>query len=166
MKKDFNSADRLAHIPEPVYDEQPELAEFYRFAWKLVDKHVKNIPGMPQNPYMDEAFCHTQIWIWDTCFMSLFCKYAPDVFPGVESLHNFYDVMYGGRRFPLVTVPDDEPGWTGGIPGQQKRLQMNIADNPPLFAWAEYENAMFTGDLEHIRTLLLQEQYLQNTAVR
>ena len=92
MKKDFNAADRLAHIPEPVCDEHPELVDFYHFAWKLADEHVKHIPGMPQSPYMDEAFCHTQIWIWDTCFMSLFCKYAPKFFPGVESLHNFYDV--------------------------------------------------------------------------
>lgn len=153
--------DWKAQVPVPVYDADPELADLYWKAWECAHDHIKQIPGMPQSPYMDEAFCHTQIWIWDTCFMSLFCKYAPGVFPGVESLQNFYDVMYGGYRFPLVTVPENEPKWTGGIPGQQKRLQIQIADNPPLFAWAEYENALFTGDLEHLRTLLLRGQHLQ-----
>ena len=63
----------------------------YNKAWELAFMHIKDVPGMPQNPYMDEAFCDTQVWIWDTCFMTLFCKYANRVFPGVESLKNFYN---------------------------------------------------------------------------
>ena len=51
------------HLPEPVYDADPSLKDLYYKTWKLVYRHVKKIPGMPQNPYMDEAFCETQIWI-------------------------------------------------------------------------------------------------------
>ena len=40
---------------------------------------------------MDEAFRDDTIWIWGTCFMTLFCKYAPAEFPGVESLNNFVE---------------------------------------------------------------------------
>ena len=151
------------HLPEPVYDAEPSLKELYYKTWELVYKHVKDIPGMPQNPYMDEGFCETQIWIWDTCFMSLFCKYAPDVFPGVESLHNFYDVMYGTKKLPQVITPENEPAWTGWKPGEKATIRIHIADNPPLFAWAEYENALYTGDKDHIRDLLnagfLQKHY-------
>ena len=159
--KNFIATDRTAHVPEPVYDAAPEFSELYRKAWQLVDQHVMDIPGMPQTPYMDEGFCRTQIWIWDTCFISLFCKYAPDFFPGVESLHNFYDVMYGGKTMPLVRVPDNEPVWTNFKPGTLAPVTIHIADNPPLFAWSEYENLLFTNDVEHIKTLLIEEQYLQ-----
>lgn len=161
MKKDFHCPSRASHVPEVLYDAKPGFVELYHKAWELVSDHVMDIEGMPQTPYMDEAFCRTQIWIWDTCFMSLFCKYAPDYFPGVESLHNFYDVMYGEKCLPEVPVPEDEPSWTLCTPGTMGRIKIHIADNPPLFAWSEYENFLFTGDVEHIKTLLLKEEYLQ-----
>ena len=153
----------FARVPQPVYDAEPGFVELYFKAWELAAQHVKHIPGLPCPTYMDEAFCHTNIWIWDTCFMAMFCKYAPELFPGVESLRNFYDVMYGGASYPPVVVPPGEPAWaTGGAPeGSTIKLRLHIADNPPLFAWAEYQNALFTGDSEHLRTLLLEEKYLQ-----
>ena len=159
----YSVSERLAHVPRPVYDAAPALIDLYYKAWELAARHVKFIPGMPREIYMDEAFCHTNIWIWDTCFMAMFCKYAPDFFPGVESLHNFYDVMYGDAQYPEVTVPPGEPAWaTGNAPeGSRIRLRYHIADNPPLFAWAEYQNALFTGDKTHLRKLLLEEKYLQ-----
>ena len=163
MRKMYSASELPDHVPQPVYDAAPALVDLHRKAWELAAKHVKFIPGMPQEVYMDEAFCHTNIWIWDTCFMAMFCKYAPEFFPGVESLHNFYDVMYGGAEYPFVTVPAGEPDWaTGKAPeGSRIRLRCHIADNPPLFAWAEYQNALFSGDRKHLRKLLLEERYLQ-----
>ena len=163
MKKTYSAAERAANVPQPVYDARPEFVELYRKAWELAARHVKSIPGMPCEVYMDEAFCHTNIWIWDSCFMAMFCKYAPKFFPGVETLRNFYDVMYGGAEYPTVVVPPGEPAWaTGGAPaGSRVRLRCHIADNPPLFAWAEYQNALFTGDRDHLRRLLLEERHLQ-----
>ena len=159
----YSAAERAAHVPQVVYDARPDFVALYRKAWELAARHVKFIPGMPCPVYMDEAFCHTNIWIWDTCFMAMFCKYAPEFFPGVESLHNFYDVMYGNAEYPVVTVPPGEPAWaTGGAPeGRCIRLRLHIADNPPLFAWTEYQNALFTGDEAHLGKLLLEEKYLQ-----
>ena len=159
----YSVAERLARVPEPVYDAAPGLVELYHKAWELAARHVKRIPGMPCEVYMDEAFCHTNIWIWDSCFMAMFCKYAPEFFPGVQTLRNFYDVLYGGAEYPEVVVPPGEPDWaTGGVPeGSRIRLRCHIADNPPLFAWAEYQNALFTGDREHLRKLLLEERFLQ-----
>ena len=79
MKQDFNASDWREYLPKPVSDgEFSEYNELYYKAWELARAHVKHIEGMPQDPYMDEAFCETQVWIWDTCFMSLFCKYAQE----------------------------------------------------------------------------------------
>ena len=159
--KNFGRKDWKNFIPTPVYDEKPEYLELYIKAWELAFDHIKSIDGMPQNPYMDEAFCATQVWIWDTCFMSLFCKYAREAFPGVETLNNFYEVLYGTKRLPKILVPENEPKWTNAVPGEMFEIKVHIADNPPLFAWAEYENAMLSGDLEYIKELLYERGFLQ-----
>lgn len=159
--KQFGTKDWKKYIPDIVFDEKKEYGEVYNKAWELAFEHIRNIPGMPQTPYMDEAFCDTQIWIWDSCFMSLFCKYASDVFSGVETFDNFYKPLYEGTDLPYIVPSENEPWWTGAIPGEPYKIQVHIADNPPLFAWAEYENVLFSGDKERIRRLLNEKQVLQ-----
>ena len=109
MKTNFGAKNYKDFIPHPVDDAHPEYLTLYEKAWALAYAHIRDIPGMPQTPYMDEAFCDTQIWIWDTCFMSLFCKYGREVFPGVESLSNFYEVLYGEGKLPFVIPTAHEP---------------------------------------------------------
>lgn len=148
-------------LPQPICEDMPEFDKLYQKAWELAHDHIRYIDGMPQSPYMDEAFCDTQIWIWDTCFMSLFCKYARDEFPGIESLKNFYDVLYGEKSLPYITPTEHEPTWTNAVAGVPYMIQIHIADNPPLFAFAEYENALFHGDVEYIRDFLYHKRVLQ-----
>lgn len=161
MDKCFGAENWIDHIPHPVCAAHPEFNDFYYKAWALAYDHIKHIPGMPQDPYMDEAFCATQVWIWDSCFMSLFCKYAGDVFPGVETLDNFYGVLHEGKKLPKVMPPKEEPDWTGAVFGTPYEIQVHIADNPPLFAWAEYENLLISGNTSRIKELLLERKILQ-----
>lgn len=148
-------------IPIPICDAHPEYYELYMKAWELAYAHIKDKQGMPQTPYMDEAFCETQVWIWDSCFMALFCKFARQIFPGVETLNNFYEVLYEGKQLPETIPPENEPEWTGAVPGVPYNIKVHIADNPPLFAWAEYENALMSGDYGYVQELLYEKQYLQ-----
>ncbi|MCE0496336.1 MAG: hypothetical protein LV481_00100 [Methylacidiphilales bacterium] len=127
-------------IPEPVFEKEPGYVDLYWKALELAHAHVLDIPGMPQTPYMDEAFALDTIWIWDTCFMALFCRYAPQVFPGVESLSNFY-----------VPIHDN-----GFLP-----VKIQHPDNPPLFAWVEREYYRLTGDNSRLHWVLEDKQYLQ-----
>lgn len=127
-------------VPNPIIADEPDFIDLYYKAWELAYDHIRTQEGLPQSPYMDEAFDPNTIWIWDTCFMVQFCKYAPNVFPGVESLKNFY-----------VPIHDEK-----GIP-----LRIEIPDNPPLFAWTEYEYLKFTDDREHLKDLVLNKRYLQ-----
>lgn len=161
MKKNFKTKDWKKYLPQPICEAFPEYGEFYEKAWEMARDHVKSIDGMPQNPYMDEAFCDTQVWIWDTCFMSLFCKFAQEVFPGVETFKNFYAVLYEGKKLPEVIPTEQEPVWTGAKPGVPFNIKVHIADNPPLFAWAEYENALLHGDKEYLKELLYEKRSLQ-----
>ena len=129
----------LSRLPEPVLDAAPHLVSLYRTAWETAWTHVVEQPGVPRSPYMDEGFDPDVIWIWDTCLMTHFCKYAPEDFPGIESLQNFYGPLHDGAP---------------------SALQIQHPDNPPLFAWAEEEYVRHTGDLEHV-TRVLDAGYLQ-----
>lgn len=152
--------DWKSEILIPIFEAKPEFTDLYWKAWELAYDHITDIPGMPQTPYMDEGFCDTDIWIWDTCFMALFCKYARSVFPGVKSFANFYEVLYGNRKLPKI-ISQKPPAWTGAKIGDEIQLAIHILDNPPLFAWAELSNAKFSGDRTYIRELLLEKKYLQ-----
>lgn len=157
---DIHNPDWKKELPIPVFDEKPEYLDFYFRAWELARDHVKEIPGMPQTPYMDEAFMETDIWIWDTCFMMFFCKYAANVFPGIETLNNFYKPLHDGTPLPKI-IARNMPDWAGVKDGELAQVRIHIPDNPPLFAWAEYNYALMTGDKKHLEELLVETQYLQ-----
>lgn len=127
-------------IPQPVFEENPEMVDLYWKAWEIAYDHVKVQEGIPQSPYMDEAFNDNAIWIWDTEFMVLFCKYAPDLFPGIESLNNFYEPIHNKKN---------------------SSLNIHHPDNPPFFAWVEHDNYKFTNDRDHLKQLIKTDQFLQ-----
>ena len=62
MKNHFGAKDIKKYIPAPVFDGHPEYTELYNKAWQLAFEHIKDIPGMPQTPYMDEACCRCHIF--------------------------------------------------------------------------------------------------------
>ncbi len=124
----------FSKLPKPVLGEHPEWVELYYKAWELAATHIRT--DKSGRAYMDAAFepWDNRQWVWDTCFMSLYCRYAPEQYPGVESLDNFYD-RQSDDGFISMTYDMDtgtEP-WPGYI-------------NPPLFAWVEWEYYLSTGD--------------------
>jgi len=137
-------------FPQPIFDKEPGYVDLYWKACDLAYAHVLRQPGLPQSPYMDEAFRDDTIWIWDTCFMSLFCRYAPETLPGIESLSNFYAPIYDGA--PMKCFYDHNPDYT---------VLIQHPDNPPLFAWVEWEYFQMTGDKARVKWLLEDKQYLQ-----
>lgn len=127
-------------IPRPIHPDK-ELVDLYHKTWEIAFGRVRKGPeGLPASPYMDENCYESDIWIWDTCFMSLFCKYAPKSFPGMESLDNFYIPIHEDTKTPL---------------------NIHLRDNPPLFAWIEGEYYDFSGDKKRIDLILNKKQYLQ-----
>ncbi len=119
-------------IPEVLFDEQPEWVELYHEAWRSAWRHVYESAETPVSPYMGEGCALPVVWIWDTSFMALFCRYASKAFPGVESLDNLYRIMAGNPSPVRIQHPD----------------------NPPLLAWAEWESFRFSGDKERLRRVL------------
>ena len=127
-------------IPKIIYSPNESYVELYNKAWELALDHIKYEEGMPQSPYIDEAFWDHTIWIWDTEFMMLFYKHAQTPFSSIKSLNNFYHPIHKGVEMPL---------------------RIEILDNPPFFAWIEYEYFKFSNDQKHLNQLLNTDQYLQ-----
>ena len=127
-------------IPTPVFDDKPEYVDLYNVAWVQARAHIKYQPALVQPRYMDEGFRDEAIWIWDSEFMVMFCKYAPKLFPGIETLDNFYYTLHENAGSPLSV-------WH--------------PDNPPFFAWVESDYYKFTADSAHIRELIRDKRFLQ-----
>ena len=125
----------LTSLPHPQMDDHPRWTHLAAEAWRMAADHVCLHP-VTGKPMMDAAWDNTRCyqWVWDTCFMALYCRYGAGQFPGVESLDNFYalqrDDGYIAMTYDMAT--GKEP-WPDRI-------------NPPLFAWVEWEYYQSTGD--------------------
>lgn len=127
-------------VPEVVYPDS-DLVHLYNEAWRIAADRVRKGPkGTPASPYLDENCYDDQIWIWDTCFMVMFSRYAPAAFPGKQSLFNLYVPILENRPTPL---------------------KIHLRDNPPIFPWVEYDNYVMTADTAHIHRVLEEKEYLQ-----
>lgn len=127
-------------LPAPVFEKEKGFVDLYWLAWKQAYEHIKYQEGLPQPLYMDEGLWDDTIWIWDSEFMTMFCKYAPNLFPGIQTLDNFY-----------YTMLEDS--------GSSLRIQH--PDNPPFFAWVEAEYFKFTNDTTHLNNLICRKKFLQ-----
>jgi len=80
-----------SRLPSPIYDDNPLFVRLYWKAWELAF-HNFHEPA-PQSgfvsQFIDAAF-NTDIFLWDSCFMTMFCNYAYPLVPGISSLDNFY----------------------------------------------------------------------------
>ncbi len=140
MPADAVKMNWRSEVPAPVYPDS-SLVKLYYKTWELASGRVRKGPvGLPASPYLDENCYEDQIWIWDTCLMTMFSKYCPGRFPGKESLMNLYTPIHDRVYTPL---------------------KIHLRDNPPIFAWVESEYYKFTGDLPHASLVMRQKRYLQ-----
>ena len=86
-----NFAKLRSQLPSPIYDDNPVLVRLYWKAWELAF-HNFHEPA-PQSgfvsQFIDAAF-NKNIFLWDSCFMTMFCNYAYPLVPGISTLDNFY----------------------------------------------------------------------------
>ena len=84
-------AEAEPFLPHPIIEGKPEWVSLYWFALKILYSHCK-VPqegsGFVSN-FVDAAF-NKNIFLWDTCFMTVFCNMVDQYVPGICSLDNFY----------------------------------------------------------------------------
>ena len=126
--------------------------------------------------FIDAAF-NQNIFLWDTCFMTMFCNVAYPLVPGIGSLDNFYAKQHTDgeicREIGRATGVDyaewvnredkglfSRWGWNGApnapviyrgrATPQPPPLLTLDALNHPIFDWAELESYRMTGDVERL----------------
>jgi len=167
-------------LPSPIYDENPDWVALYWKAWELGFRNFHE-PGPDSHfvsQFIDAAF-NQNIFLWDMCFMSMFCNVAHPLVPGIGSLDNFYARQHEDgeicREINRATGMDYGP-WmnregrslfsrNGFVPPQNPEAPVIYRDRPvpqpapvltldalnnPLPAWAELEALQVTGDQERI----------------
>jgi hypothetical protein len=167
-------------LPAPVYDEKPEWIAMYWKSWELAFRNFHE-PARESHfvsQFIDAAF-NQNIFLWDTCYMTMFCNVAYPLVPGIASLDNFYAKQHEDgeicREINRATGMDYGP-WVnregrplfsrnGWVPPQDPEapviyrgrdapqpaplLTLEALDNP-LPAWAELESLRVTGDRARI----------------
>jgi len=156
-------------LPSPIFDENPLYLRMYWKTWELAFRNFyEPKPGSGfVSQFIDAAF-NQNIFLWDTCFLTMFCNYGHSLVPGIGSLDNFYAKQYEdgeicreidrttGRdyvewinaqnqdlfsrwgRFSVTYVGRD-------IPKPPPHVTLD-ALNHPILAWAELESFRVTGD--------------------
>ena len=166
-----------AVLPRPVFDEQPGYVELYWKAWELAFQNFHTpAPGSGfVSNFIDAAF-NEYIFLWDTCFLTMFCKYGHPHLPGIGSLDNFYVKQHDDGEICREihrTTGEDHPLWTNGehrpLFSRLGKREANVvtkdipyltldAMNHPIFTWAEFEHYRHTGKRDrltrHFSTLL------------
>ena len=166
-----------AQLPAPIYESRPDWISMYWKSWEIAFRNFyEPAPGSGfVSQFIDAAF-NPNIFLWDSCFMTMFCNYAHPLVPGIGTLDNFYAkqhedgeicreiVRNTGVDFPEWVNREDRPLFSRwgkepskpnvpyevvylGRPAPKKNPKLTLdALNHPILAWAELESYRMTGD--------------------
>jgi len=168
-------------LPSPVFEENPDYVKCYWKAWEVAFKNFHE-PAKDSgfvSQFIDAAF-NQNIFLWDTCFMTMFCNYAHPYVPGICSLDNFYIKQHEdgeicreinrttGKDFEPWVNKENEPlfsrwgyAWAEGTrktkviykarPTPTPNPKLTLDSlNHPILAWAELESYRLTGDKDRL----------------
>ncbi len=162
-------AETKARLPNPVYDDNALYVKMYWRTWELAFRNFyEPQPGSGfVSQFIDAAF-NKNIFLWDTCFLTMFCNYGHPLVPGIASLDNFYAKQYEDgeicREIDRASGNDFTPwvnekhrdlfsrwgkfsvAYVGRETPQPPPYLTLDALNHPILAWAELESLRVTGD--------------------
>ncbi|MBX7235909.1 MAG: hypothetical protein K1X65_16095 [Caldilineales bacterium] len=171
-----------SQLPSPVFDENPLWVDLYWKTWELAFKNL-HAPA-PESGFVSQFFdtaFNDNIFLWDSCFMTLFGNLAHPLVPGISMLDNFYVKQHesgeicreiqreSGLDFILWANEADAPlfsRWSWSFPDKVEPTPVVYTDravpcpnprltldalNHPVAAWAELESYGVTGDAERLR---------------
>lgn len=132
-------------LPEVILDARPEFVKLNDFAWRQAWDHVCETESFPRSPFLSEGCNNNRVWIWDSCLMGMFCRYAIDSYPGRNTLDNLYFLLENDPNQPI---------------------KLHHRDNPPLFSWIEWQYYAMDRNLarleEALPHLIHHYEYLEN----
>lgn len=135
-------------LPDPLVEAKPEWNQCYWYAVRVLFRNThtpeKN-SGYVSN-FVDAAF-NDDIFLWDTCFMTLFCNLFHKYVPGICSLDNFYCKQFDDGEIPREMVRNT---------GKDFLLWVN-AYNKPLYSY--FHNHYGFRGLSQMTNLKYEDMY-------
>ncbi|MFT4145391.1 MAG: trehalase family glycosidase [Mobilitalea sp.] len=94
-------------LPAPYIEARPEWSDCYWYTAKVLlrNTHKPTTESGYVSNFVDAAF-NKDIFLWDTCFMTLFCNLFHPYIPGIRSLDNFYCKQFEDGEIPREMVRD------------------------------------------------------------
>ena len=122
-------------LPEIFLTNHAELVSLYDYAFKTA---FKNIDYIDKPGWKPQLTCYPGIgivWQWDSCFMTFITNYSNASLTAFNNLDNMYRLQdYDGYISMAYNIAEEKEAYdTGRI-------------NPPLYAWAEWQHYIITGD--------------------
>lgn len=142
-------------LPKVHFGEHPEWEELFDATWEMHKSNIQKIPAVvnPEEPYyVDEAFSGN-IFAWDTMFMMMYDKFGINQFPTLASMDNFYwnqvddEGAENDGYIPREIIESSGKDYHNGYTDERSM-------NPPLWAWAEWEQYQIHGDVSRFSKVI------------
>ncbi len=133
-------------LPELIADDHPAWVAMYDKAWQLAFKNLRQPEpesGFIAN-FIDPAF-NANTFMWDSCFMTLFGRYARRVFPFMGTLDNFYAKQHDDG---FICREINTYGGTDLFQSLDPR-----STGPNILAWTEWQDTQHSGDLRRLHDI-------------
>lgn len=131
-------------LPEVIHPQCAGFDELCSAVWRIARKNILEDPKAPKTRFMKEGFDRKNFYFWDTCFMTQYTRYAPELLPGIETLDKFYSVQRSDGFIPRCF--DYATGRQFGSCPEDV--------NPPLAAWCELDHLRQTGQIDRLEHVI------------
>ena len=131
-------------VPRVVWDGHPDEVAAFASAWRMVgEKLHRPEPGTN----FKRNFVYTpfgkSVFVWGSCFITMYGAYASNVFPFIEQLDNFYAAQAKDGFIPRQL---------GIFDGRSQFAPQDLSSaGGNIFAWAELEWARMSGDTSRLK---------------
>ena len=130
-------------LPKPLWQGHNATIDCYFKAWEIAFSNIHN-PNKNSgfvSPFIDAAF-NGCIFMWDSCFMLMYGKYANHIFNFQKTLDNFYALQHkDGFISREISETDGSDSFSRFDPA---------STGPNVMPWCEYEYYKITGDKNRI----------------
>jgi hypothetical protein len=136
-------------LPVPILDGHPEVLEAYWYCWKTLLSVWYFSPESSDHQAVSNI-CGIKSWgpwgstmVWDTAFILHFARYGHQAYPFITALDNCYARQHENGYICRETDKNN------------REVYVIFPVNPPLFAWAEWEYYLISGDRERLGRVFL-----------
>lgn len=131
-------------VPRAVWDGHPEVTGAFADSWRMVGEKLHR-PEQGTNFKRNYVYTPfgSSVFVWGSCFITMFGEYASNVFPFIRQLDNFYAAQDRDGFIPR------QLGIFDGRSQFERSDLSSVGGN--IFAWAELEWYRYSGDKSRLR---------------